>query len=273
MVRNHSFPWNRAWHLIGSLAAAMALLTLGLTLMDRPAHAGPPHDVPPEKGESHSSAPSQPGVPYTITMWTTPPSPIYANGINAVTYTAEIVDSFGDLVPPGIPITVVYDLSEMHWHGGDYDIKVKTTDEAGQVIGGWRDAEWPGTVTFTAWANLTVTAFVTAEFIYNPAASITVTAVPTQIMMGGRTAIVTAALEGVHGGYPSDGTVVSLEASLGTISPTVTTTYGVATAVLTSGSVSGTATITATVDALQATTTVEIVPSELIFLPLVRRDG
>jgi adhesin/invasin len=273
MVRNHSFPWNRVWRLLSSLAAAMALLVLGLALMDGLAHAGPPQGVTRENVEDHSSAPSQPGVPNTITMWTTPPSPIYANGINVVTYTAEIVDTYGNPVTSGIPVTVLYDLREMHWHGGDFDIKVKYTDEAGQVFGGWERAEWPGTITFTAWANLTATAFVTAEFIYNPAAAITITAVPTQILMGGGTAVISASLEGVHGGYPSDGTVVSFETSLGTISPSGATTYGVAQTTLTSGTALGTATITATVDLLQATTTVEIVAGSIIYLPVISRDG
>jgi hypothetical protein len=271
MVWNHSFPWNRVWRLLGSLVGATALLALGLTLMDGLAHAGPPAGVPLGTLEGRSSAPDQPGVPTTITMWTTPPSPIYANGINRVTYTAEIVDSFGDLVPAGIPITVVYDLREMHYDT-PYYTATKTTDEFGQMFGGWKNAEWPGTVTFTAWANLTATAFVTAEFIYNPAAAITVTAVPTQIIARGRTAAVSASLDGLNGGFPSDGTVVSFETSLGIISPTATTTYGQAEVTLTSGTMLGIATITATVDNLQATATVEIVEGELHFLPLVFRS-
>jgi hypothetical protein len=273
MVRNHSFPWNRVWRLLGSLVAAVALLALSLALMDGLAHAGPPDRVIPRNLESRAAARSQAGVPNTITMWTTPASPIYANGINAVTYTAQIVDEYGASIPYGTPITVVYDLREMHWQGGDYDIKVKYTDEAGQILGGWRDAEWPGTVTFTAWANVTATAFVTAEFIYNPAAAITVTAVPTQIIAHGWKAAVSASLDGLNGGYPSDGTVVSFETSLGSISPSVATTYGQAEATLTSGVAVGTATITATVDDLQATTTVEIVEGETSFLPLVLRSG
>jgi adhesin/invasin len=268
MVRNHSFPWNRVWRLLASLVGAIALLGLSLTLMDGLAHAGPPGGIITRNLEGRSGAPSQPGVPNTITMWTTPPSPIYANGINMVTYTAEIVDMYGNPVTSGIPITVLYDLREMHWHA-PYYTDTKVTDAAGQISGGWKDAEWPGTVTFTAWANLTATAFVTAEFIYNPAAAITVTAVPTQIIMGGATALIKADLEGVNGGCPSDGTVVSFETNLGTISSTVATTYGVATATLTSGTALGTATITATVELLHATTSVEIVAGERFFLPLV----
>jgi len=120
---------------------------------------------------------------------------------------------------------------------------------------------------------VTATAFITAEFIYNPAAAITLTVAPTAIEMGGGTTVVSATLAGLHDGFPSDGTEVFFSTSLGSIDPAGSTVAGLVTVTLTSGEIFGTATITATVDDCMTSTTVEFLPRQVIYLPVVFRDS
>ncbi len=263
-----TLPRDRVQRLFASLALAVTLLALSLVLMDELAQAQAPDGAVTTTDQNHNSAPSQRGVPYTITMWTSPTGLIYANSLNGVYYYGEVVDQYGDWVPPGTPVSMTYDLRAWNWPGGYYT-DTKPTDEEGQIWGGWIHVESPGIVTFTAWANVTATAFVTAEFIYNPAAAITITAAPAQIEMGGETAVVTATLAGLHGGFASDGTEVAFDTSLGSIDLAGSTVAGLVTTTLTSGEIFGTATITATVDDLQATTTVRILAHEIYYFPLV----
>jgi hypothetical protein len=96
-----------------------------------------------------------------------------------------------------------------------------------------------------------------------PPFTVTVTAYPTSIPIGGATSTITAMVEDRYGNPVADGTAVTFTTDLGSLGSfivTKTTTNGVATATLTSGKTTGTATITATADSKFGTTAVEFTP-------------
>jgi uncharacterized repeat protein (TIGR01451 family) len=79
--------------------------------------------------------------------------------------------------------------------------------------------------------------------------TVTVSAYPSSILVGGAQAIITATVLDQYGNPVADGTPVTFTASLGVIVPASRpTTNGVATATLTSGYAAGTATVTAFAD-------------------------
>ena len=214
---------------------------------------------------SHSRPAPQPGPPASISMWTDPPGPLYANGQTGVFFRALLVDDAANWVADGTPVTVDYDLRGIG--EGQFTIVKDTHD--GQVRGGLiGGVVSPGVVTFTATAAPAVSAFVTSEFLYDPPAAIAVTAEPASIGLGGETAVISATLTGLHGGVASNGTVVTFHTSLGTIDATTLSAGGVATATLTSGSGGGTALVTATTDGLSASTTVQF-EGHRVYLPLM----
>jgi photosystem II stability/assembly factor-like uncharacterized protein len=216
---------------------------------------------------SYSRPAPQPGEAVTIDMWTDPLSgTVYANCQDGVFYRGLVLDTYENWVADGTPVTVTYDLRA--WGVGDWSV-VKYT--ANGLVGGGFFSCQTGTITFTAAANVTATAWVTGTFIYNAAAGITITGAPISLTVGGTTGIVTATLSGLHGGRPSNGTTVTWETSLGTVVTTTLTSVGVATTTLTTGSLAGTAVVTATAAGLSDTTTVEFVGGGgySVYLPVV----
>jgi hypothetical protein len=218
---------------------------------------------------SYSRPAPQPGEAVTIDMWADPVSgTVYANCENGVFYRGRVLDMYENWVADSTPVTVTYDLQE--WGLGDWTT-VKYT-EYGLVGGGFYSCQ-TGTITFTAMANVSATAWITGTFIYNAAAGITITGAPDSLAVGGTTGIVTATVDGLHGGCASNGTAVTWDTSLGTVVTTTLTTRCVATTTLTTGSITGTAVITATTDGFSDTTTVEFVGGGAysIYLPVVFR--
>jgi len=109
--------------------------------------------------------------------------------------------------------------------------------------------------------------------------TVTLTADPGSIPIGGSTALLTATVEDEFGTPVADGTIVSFTTSLGSLGdqgslllPAITVN-GVATTTLTSGSKTGTALVTATVTTRFATTTVEFIGGHTVYLPLVLRNA
>ncbi|MCS7283265.1 MAG: carboxypeptidase regulatory-like domain-containing protein [Anaerolineae bacterium] len=97
-------------------------------------------------------------------------------------------------------------------------------------------------------------------------ATVTLTADPTSIPVGGATSLLRAQVEDEYGRAVADGTVVTFTTSLGSVGSTVvtkTTAGGVATATLTSGNVVGTAIVTATADSVFDTAIVIFTPGSL----------
>ncbi len=257
---------DRFVHIAAGLVLATALFVSSLILLNGLAQAQA------FDGAIDVDAPTQAGVPHTITMWTSPTGQIYANSLNGVYYYAEVVDEFGAWVPAGTPVSVSYDLRAWNWPGGFYSA-TKNTDAEGQIWGAWIHVESPGVVTFSAGAQVPATACITTEFISNPAAAITLPAAPTATEMGGGTTVVSATLAGLHDGFPSDGTEVFFSTSLGSIDPAGNTVAGLVTVTLTSGEIFGTATITATVNDVATSTPGEFLPRQVIYLPVVFRDS
>jgi len=208
----------------------------------------------------------QPGEPVTISMWTDPISgSVYANCINHAHYYGLVNDLHGNWVVDGTPVSVTYDLD---WFPDDWVITKYTAD--GQIRGGELGFDTPGTLTFTAVANVRATNMVTMSILYNPPAGISITGAPISLTVGGETGIISLSIPGLHDGCASSGTVVSLTSSLGSIVSRTFSVRGIATATLSSGDLAGTAVITATADGYLDTTTVEFVSGEhTIYLPLV----
>ena len=259
-----------------SLALTLALLALSLILMAGLAYAqsGSTSGRITDKHTEYAGftgdwadgqSALQASEAVTMHMYTDPiTNPQYANSLNDVFFFAYPLDKDDNGVADGTPVTVTY---EWDWdEGGMWEV-VKYTEE-GYVTGGFMDVSSPGTITFTARANLTATAFVTMAFSYNPPDDISVAVDPDSIATGGATAVVTASVSGLHDGFASNGTVVNFETTLGTIEATALTTAGIATATLTSGSVRGTAVVTAHAGEFSDTGEVEITAIR-IYLPIV----
>lgn len=96
--------------------------------------------------------------------------------------------------------------------------------------------------------------------------TVTLTADPISIPVGGATSLLTAQVEDEYGNAVANGTVVTFTTDLGSLGSTIvtrTTVNGVATATLTSGNVAGTATVTATADSVSDTVVVTFTPAAL----------
>ncbi|MBN1660536.1 MAG: hypothetical protein JXA93_19220 [Anaerolineae bacterium] len=212
---------------------------------------------------AYSRPAPEPGQPVTITMWTDPAGIVYANGLHELFYHALVVDRDENWVADGTTVTITY---EQPW-APPFN-RVKTTSD-GHLQGGWAGGvTFPGVYTFTATANVTATAFVTVEFLYNPPGGIEVDAA----VINATTAIVSATVSGQYDGLASDGTVVSFVSSLGTIDATALTARGVAVATLTTSGSGGIAVITATAGGFSDVTTVDF-GLYRFYLPIVSRNG
>jgi hypothetical protein len=128
-------------------------------------------------------------------------------------------------------------------HAGHFTIYAQALDTAGQLSS-------MGSTTITVPSG--------------PPFTVTVTAYPTSIPIGGATSTIMAMVEDQYGNSVADGTAVTFTTDLGSLGSfiivTKTTTNGAATATLTSGKTTGTATITATADSKFGTTAVEFTP-------------
>jgi hypothetical protein len=183
--------------------------------------------------------------------------------VDGIFYHGLVLDPDDNWVVDGTPVTVTYDMREF----GEGEWTIVRHTAAGLVGGGVFGCS-TGTVTFTAVANLTATAWVTGTFLYNAPSWLTITSAPVSVTVGGATGIVT--VPGLHGGSASNGTVVTWETSLGSVLTTTLTVGGVATTTLTWGDLAGTAVITATAGGFSDTITVEFVGGEYrVYLPIV----
>lgn len=195
-----------------------------------------------------------------------PPGPLYANGIDRAVFRGLVEDMHGNWVADGTAVTITYDLRGI---GEGFFQRVKNTQH-GLVQGGVIGVSMAGTVTFTTAANVRATGWVTATFLYNEPAGITITGAPVSMTVGGATGIVTATVSGLHGGSASDGTAVTWETSLGAVVTTTWTAAGIATTTLTTGPLAGIASVTATAGSFSDTVLVEFVAVEhRVYLPIV----
>jgi parallel beta-helix repeat protein len=183
-----------------------------------------------------------PGAPFTLTLTAVPATLSVGN---SSTLTATATDQFGNPVADGTTISFTTSL-------GTLSGSTATTNGGDAVV--TLTSMTPGVATVTATVgSLSATALVT----FTPGApfTLTLTAVPSTVLVGGASAL-TATATDQFGNPVADGTTISFTTSLGGVSPvTATTVGGVVTATL-SSTVAGVATVTATVNSLSATTQV-----------------
>ncbi|MBC7260637.1 MAG: hypothetical protein H5T63_01375, partial [Chloroflexi bacterium] len=206
-----------------------------------------------------------PGAPVTITL-TAMPRTIPVNCIgsgNASLLRAEVHDVYGNPVRNGTPVTFTTSL------GGFPTVQQRvryTTDGVATVN------LTAGTVAGTAIVTATVDSLVaTTQVVFTPEgpASVTVSADPVVIPVGGATSVIEALVVDPCGNRVADGTAVAFSTDAGTIAPSVVgTVNGRASTLLISGTAPVTATVIATAGTVSGTTTVRFVPGE----PRLRLD-
>ncbi|MBM3133761.1 MAG: hypothetical protein FJZ89_00390 [Chloroflexi bacterium] len=189
-----------------------------------------------------------PGPPATLVV-TAHPARILANDISTALITATVRDACGNLVAENTPVTFTTSL------GTIVEAQPRSTS-GGVVTSTLRSGLAPGPATVTVVAGQVQTT--TIVYFTGAPWTITVTAVPPSIPVGGDTLVVTATVQDVFGNPISDGTLVYFQTSLGSIVETQPrlTSGGVATTTLRSGTVVGTAIVTATADSRFGTTNV-----------------
>jgi adhesin/invasin len=203
-----------------------------------------------------------PSAPASISLTATPGS-ISVGGATSV-LRATVRDGYGNPAPNGTPVTLTTTL------GGFPTVQERvrsTTDGVAtlQLTSG----PTAGTAHVIAAVD-SLSDDVDVIFMPLQAYTITVTASPDRIKVGGSTSVIEALVVDQYGNPIVDGTDVSFATSAGSISPTSDSTVdGRAHSVLTSGTEAVTAVVTATVGSATGTTTVVFEPG----VPRVRIDA
>ena len=204
-----------------------------------------------------------PGLPATVVV-TAYPASILANNTSTALITATVRDACGNLIADNTPVTFTTSL------GTIVEGQPRSTS-GGVATSTLRSGLAPGPATVTVVAGQVQTT--TIVYFTGAPWTITVTAVPPSIPVGGVTSAVTATVQDVFGNPISDGTLVYYQTSLGTIveaQPRLTS-GGVATTTLRSGTAVGTAIVTATADSRFGTTNVNFTAGSLdhfVFAPI-----
>jgi uncharacterized repeat protein (TIGR01451 family) len=189
------------------------------------------------------------GAPVSISLTATPGSiPV---GGSTSTLRATVLDTYGNPALNGTPVTFTTTL-------GGFPVvqeRVRTTTNgvatlnltSGSLVG----------VAHVVAALDSLTASRDVTFTPLGPFTITVTANPDHITVGGSTSVIEALVVDQYGNWVTNGTVVAFASSLGSIAPpSATTLNGRAFTVLTSGTVAGTAVVTATAGSASGTATV-----------------
>lgn len=192
-----------------------------------------------------------PGPPAIITLSATPSGSLTANGIEAFTITAKVMDRNGNPVIDGTSVVFSTNLGTLsHTTAqtvkGEAVVRITSTKA--------------GTATVTA-TSAGVRGQITVTFASGPPTSVHVSTSPSQIEANGfSTSIISATVTDAFGNLVEDGTLVSFKTTAGTLKLVnaievegvqyARTSNGVARAILTSTTVVGAvAVITATADA------------------------
>ena len=196
----------------------------------------------------------------TVTVTAAPTSIVVGGG--RATITATVTDQYGNRVADNTPVlfttTSLGTIVEAQPRFTSNGVATATL-ASGNII---------GTVIVSAMAD-SHAGQTTVQLLPAAPATVTVTAYPASIPVGMGTAIITASVTDQYGNPVSNGTVVTLTASLGgTLNPvTRTTTSGVATSLLTAGPIAGTATVTVTAGTVWGTATVVFTPGPPANMP------
>ncbi|MFH1929077.1 MAG: invasin domain 3-containing protein [Chloroflexota bacterium] len=205
-----------------------------------------------------------PGIPYSMTM-SAVPAQIYASGSHTSTITLSSEDECGNAISDGMVVTFTTDQ-------GTFPGSVTTI--TGTTSGG-------AASTVLTSSNSVVTATVTGEvgtlsdsllvpFIAGDPFTVTATADPSMLPVGGSISTISAHVVDQYGTDVVNGTLVTFTTSggdFGGSATTVETTHdGIATAKLSSGTLVETITVTATADSKFDTTTVSFEPGPPAFV-------
>jgi adhesin/invasin len=191
-------------------------------------------------------------VPYTVTLVAYPLT-LTVGGTSSLT--ATVKDQYNNNVANGTVVTFETSLGSL----GSVTI---TRGTANGVATATLTSQIPGTATVKATAD-SISGTVNVIFKAGLPYTVTLTANPTSILVGGFTSTLTVTATDQLNNNVTDGTVVTFATSLGSLgSVTVTkpTVNGVATATLTSGNIVGVAMVTATTGSKVVTTTVTFRP-------------
>lgn len=196
----------------------------------------------------------------TVTVTAAPTSIVVGGG--RATITATVTDQYGNRVADNTP--VIFTTTSL---GTIVEAQPRFTSN-GVATATLASGNIIGTVIVSAMAD-SHAGQTTVQLLPAAPATVTVTAYPASIPVGMGTAIITASVTDQYGNPVSNGTVVTLTASLGgTLNPvTRTTTSGVATSLLTAGPIAGTATVTVTAGTVWGTATVVFTPGPPANMP------
>ncbi len=183
----------------------------------------------------------------SITVVTLPPASLSLAAVPSTipvggsisTLTARARDIYGNPVPNGTPVTFTTTL-------GGFPVlsQFVGSTSSGDAVAALQSGCTLGTASITAVAN-SLSASTGVQFVPRPPFTMTITANPSVIFVGGETALIEAVIVDNCGNWVADGTLVTFATSHGTILPPATTTFnGRAFATLTSGTVAVTATVT-----------------------------
>ncbi|MBI3328802.1 MAG: Ig-like domain-containing protein [Nitrospinae bacterium] len=212
-----------------------------------------------------------------ITLTAGAPS-LVANGSSSTTLTATMLTTTGATAPDGIVVTFTTDKGRFTIAGAK-SATATTRGGTGAVVVPFLSedaAKVPnavGTASIVATINTVAQSTQIALTGAGPPTTIILTADATSISVGGTTAITAQVLDAV-GNKVSDGTAVSFTSSLaGTgITPSVTTSKGVATALFSAGTKAGVATVSATSGSATAAISITITPGDAGSLEFVSAD-
>gem|GEM_PF-1212478 len=196
-----------------------------------------------------------PGLPFTVTL-TANPTSVPVGGVTS-TLIATVTDQYANLVADGTVVTFATSLGGFPAAG-----TITRTTTGGTASTTLTSGHVAGTATVTATAG---TAWATTPVTFTPlsAFTVTVTAAPTSIVVGGNQATLTATVTDQYGNRVADSTPVTFTNSLGSLveaQPRLTSN-GAATTTLRSGNTVGTAVIIALADSRTGTTNVQFLPA------------
>jgi hypothetical protein len=207
-----------------------------------------------------------PGPPFSMTLVALPNS-VTADGVASSMITATVYDAFGRSVNDGTPVTFTTNLGTF---GAGASV-VKTTN------GGLATASISSTVTGVATvmgSSGVASASVPVTFTPGAPFTITLAAIPPTIRGDGvATTTISATVRDQFANCVADGTVVTLETSLGTLGPTSPTLNCAAESTLTSAVIIADAVVTGTVGAFSNTLIVPFTAGPPFAMTLVAAPG
>jgi len=196
-----------------------------------------------------------PGLPFTVTL-TANPTSVPVGGVTS-TLVATVTDQYANLVADGTVVTFTTCLGGFPTAG-----TITRTTTGGTATSTLTSGNVAGTATVTATAG---TAWATTPVTFTPlsAFTVTVTAAPTSIVVGGNMATITVTVVDQYGNNVANNTAVTFTTSMGSIveaQPRLTSN-GAATTTLLSGNIAGTAVVIALADSRTGTTNVQFLPA------------